>query len=408
MGLKQNADGLCQTDDSLLRDPAKPPLDRIIPVRALGLGKRDITTGIFGLKPSVHILFFSVLFGWCEAHETPADSIRAMLAVRVNSPAPKIDGLLNDAAWQIAPKFSGFRQREPDEGKAATERTAVQVAYDDEAIYLGFMCYDSAPDSIVAPLARKDRWLESDRIELHLDPFHDHRTGAFFIVGPSSWTVDGILFKDTWDDDTWDGVWTARAAIVDSGWSAEYQIPYRVLRFGPKARYTWGINVTRKISRKRERVRWQWKPTDEPGWVSRFGHLTGIKGVRPKRALEVIPYVVGRSSFVPQSESMPSGREHFGSMGVDARYGLTSNISINATINPDFGQVKADPSVLNLGVFETFFGERRPFFVEGDAIFKSSSPGIVGIDGPVRLFHSRRIGKRPGRFDTPDGQAWAR
>ncbi len=359
--------------------------------------------GKFCLKPLIYILFFAVLSGWCEAHEAPADSARTITAVRINLHAPQIDGLLNDAIWQIAPKSSGFRQREPDEGKPATERTTFQVVYDDEAIYFGFMCYDSAPDSIVAPLARKDRRLESDRISLDLDPFHDHRTGAFFVVGPSGWTVDGILFKDTWKDNTWDGVWTARAAIVDSGWSAEYKIPYHVLRFDPKEQYTWGINVTRKISRKREDVRWQWKSPSEPGWVSRFGHLTGIEGIHPKRALEVIPYLVGRSSFVPKNEDVPSGRDLFGSMGIDMRYGLTSNISINATINPDFGQIEADPSVLNLGVFETFFEERRPFFIEGDAIFKSSGPGIVGIDGPVRLFHSRRIGKRPGRFDTPDG-----
>ena len=130
--------------------------------------------------------------------------------------------------------------------------------------------------------------------------------------------------------------------------------------------------------------------------------MKGIIGIQPKRAVEVIPYVVGRSSFVPASEAVPNGRDLFGSMGVDMRYGLTSNISLNATINPDFGQAEADLSVLNLGVFETFFSERCPFFVEGNSIFRARGPGIVGIDGPVRLFHLRRIGKRPGRSDTPD------
>ena len=226
-------------------------------------------------------LFSLLLLSWCEAHETPSDSLKSIAAVRVNPHAPQIDGLLNDAIWQTAPKSSGFRQNRPDEGDPATELTTIQVCYDDEAIYFGIMCYDSSPDSIVAPLARKDRWPETDRVVLNIDPFHDHRTGAYFAVGPSSWTGDGVMFKDTWEDDTWDGVWIARAAIVDSGWCAEYKIPYHVLRFSPQEQYTWGLNVSRKISRKREDVRWQWKSKTEPGWVSKFGHLTDITGIRP-------------------------------------------------------------------------------------------------------------------------------
>lgn len=337
--------------------------------------------------------------GSLEAHH---DSTRVIQARRVNATGLVLDGVLDDAIWRLAPKTTGFRQRQPDQGKAATERTTVQVCYDDEAIYFGIMCFDGAPDSIVAPLARKDRWVETDRVIVNLDPYHDHRTGMYFAVGPSGWTSDGIMYKDTWEDDTWDGVWQARAAIVDSGWCAEYRIPYRVLRFSKKDVYSWGVNFSRNISRKRERVRWQWKSTDEPGWVSRFGHLDGIQGIQPKRALEVVPYVVGQRGFVPKSEAVPNGRDQKGTMGVDVRYGLTSNISLNATVNPDFGQVEADPSVLNLGVFETFFDERRPFFLEGNSLFDSTGPGIVGIGGPARLFHSRRIGKRPGRFDIPD------
>lgn len=351
----------------------------------------------FWLVGCIGCLFFTQ--SSAEAHH---DSTRVIQAIRINPHRPVLDGVLDDAIWQKAPKSSGFRQRQPDEGEWATERTTVQVCYDDEAIYFGFMCYDSSPDSIVAPLARRDRWIETDRVIVNIDPYHDHRTGMYFAVGPSGWMGDGIMFKDTWEDDTWDGVWEARASQVDSGWSAEFRIPYRVLRFSEKDDYSWGVNFSRTISRKRERVRWQWKSSNEPGWVSRFGHLEGISGIRPKRALEVIPYVVGQGGFKPQSDAVPTGREASATMGVDVRYGLTSNISLNATVNPDFGQVEADPSVLNLGVFETFLAERRPFFLEGNSLFESTGPGIVGIDEPAKLFHSRRIGKRPGRFDAPD------
>jgi len=299
---------------------------------------------------------------------------------------PKLDGLLDDPIWQIAPKTSGFRQNRPNEGEPATERTTIQVCYDDDAIYFGIMCYDSRPDSIVAPLARRDRWPETDRLVLNIDPYHDHRTGAYFAVGPSGWMGDGVMFKDGWDDDTWDGVWEARAAIVDSGWCAEYRIPYHVLRFSEKEQYTWGLNVSRKISRRREDVRWQWKSKSEPGWVSRFGHLKGIIGIRPKRAVEVIPYVVGRSSFVPESEAVPNGRDLFGSMGVDMRYGLTSNISLNATINPDFGQVEADPSVLNLGVLRRFSVSGVRFLLRAIPFLDRVGQGLLALMGRFACF----------------------
>ena len=163
-----------------------------------------------------------------------------------------------------------------------------------------------------------------------------------------------------------------------------------------------GVQVARDIHRKQELVRWTYWPKGVSGFNSRFGHLIGIEDIRPAKSFELIPFSVGRASFVPESDAHPDGRDLFGTAGLDLRYGLTPGISLNGTINPDFGQVEADPSVLNLSVFETFFDERRPFFLEGNSIYQYSGPGIVGINGPARLFHSRRIGRRPGRFSIPD------
>jgi hypothetical protein len=318
----------------------------------------------------------------------------------VNPEPPLIDGVLDDEVWRSSPMSIGLRQIDPDAGEPATERTEIRVVYDDEAIYFGVACYDREPDKIAAPLARRDAYLAGDRLAIHLDPRHDHKNGFFFILGPSGWRADGIIFNDGRQDDTWNGVWEGAASITEKGWSAEFRIPYHVLRFNKRSEYVWGIQVIRNILRKQERARWAWWPKGKPGWNSRFGHLVGIEGIAPRRSFELLPFGLSRASVVPDED--PVGGELSGTAGLDLRYGVTPGISLNATINPDFGQVEADAAELNLGVFETFFEERRSFFLEGNSVYRTSGPGIAGIRGPARLFHSRRIGRRPSRFDKPD------
>ena len=327
---------------------------------------------------------------------------RVARVIRADVP-PVIDGVLDDEAWLGAPVHAGFIQRDPDEGKPATERTEFKVVYDDEALYIAGMCYDSQPHRITARLARRDEWRERDIFEVSLDPHHDHLTGAFFFVGPSGWMGDGISYNDGGGDWTWDGVWEARTKIRDDGWSVEMKIPYHDLRFGAKESYTWGFNVVRRISRRQERVYWTLVPRGVNGWISRFGHLEGIERIRPPRRLELFPFALGRSISSPGIDGERDRRDLHSALGVDMRYGLTSNISVNATVTPDFGQVEADPAVLNLSVFETFLQERRPFFQEGISIFQTPGPNIAGIEGPTRLFHSRRIGRQPSRFGLPAG-----
>jgi len=328
---------------------------------------------------------------------------RTMMAVRVNPTPPRMDGILDDEVWASAPAAGDFVQQEPTEnqGKSATENTTIQMVYDDEALYVGITCYDSEPKKIAARLTRRDGWVESDWVSLNLDTHHDHQTGNFFILNAAGVQQDGQMYNDGGEDRTWDGVWEGKAAIHDNGWSAEYKLPYHVLRFSDKAEYIWGMNVTRYISRKKERDLWVLVRRGESGWVSRFGHIEGIKGIHPPAHLEVLPFIVGRSTFESKKETNPEGRELFSTLGADLRYGLSSSISLNATVNPDFGQVEADPAVLNLSVFETFFEERRPFFVEGNTIFQTPYVDIVGVDNLFQLFYSRRIGKQPGLFSPP-------
>ncbi len=315
------------------------------------------------------------------AHQAPD---RALSAVRLEGVRPLIDGALDDPVWQQAPVFTGFVQREPEEGQPASEQTSLQMAYDDETLYVGIMAYDSAPEEIVSRLVRRDQWAEADWVQVSLDTHHDHQTGYAFLVYAGGSIYDSVIRDYGWDNDAWNGVWESAHSIGPEGWSVEFAIPFHNLRFSSGG--DWGINIARYISRKKEQVFWVMVPRQESGWVSRFAHLEGLAAIQSKRTLELLPYSVGRSTFAV-------GRELFGNAGADLRYGLSSNMSLNATINPDFGQVEADPAELNLSVFETFQQERRPFFVADGAVF----------DTPIDLFYSRRIGRRPSFHALPDG-----
>lgn len=180
---------------------------------------------------------------------------RTIRAVRAVAP-PTLDGVLDDDVWRAAPLASDFTQRQPNEGEPATEKTTVQFAYDDDALYIAVMCYDSEPGKIVSRLTRREDWADRDWVSVNLDPHHDHKTGFYFVVGPSGWLSDGVLFDDWNESETWDGVWEAATDISDEGWSVEYRIPYHVLRFPESDEYTWGVFVHREITRKNERAQW--------------------------------------------------------------------------------------------------------------------------------------------------------
>ncbi len=326
---------------------------------------------------------------------------RSVLGARLHE-SIVIDGRMLEAEWNAAPAVTGFTQRDPVEGATSTQRTDVRVLYDDHAIYVGARLFDAAPDSIVARLGRRDSELDSDRFTVYLDPYHDRRTGYYFSVNAGGTLKDGILYNDDWEDTEWDGVWEGRAQVGDFGWSVEMRIPYSQLRFHEEDQSVWGINFRREIARRNERSYLAYQPRGESGFVSRFWDLVGLRDVHPRRQIEIIPYVTSRAGFDQTVRDNPlvGESEYRADAGVDMRVGLTSNLSLNATVNPDFGQVEVDPAVINLTDFETFFTEKRPFFIEGYSNFNSFGAGGTkstwGFNwGTPILFYTRRIGRSP-------------
>jgi len=313
-----------------------------------------------------------------------------------------IDGVLDDPAWAMAVPVDSFRQREPVEGAPPTERTVVRVLYDDQAIYIGAHMFDSSPDSIVARLGRRDAELDSDLFAVFIDPYLDRRTGFYFGVNPAGTMLDGVLYNDSWDDDSWDGVWRAETRIDETGWIAEMRIPYSQLRFHQQSEYTWGINFRRDIKRKNEQDFLVFIPKNESGFVSRFADLVGMRDIAPPRQVEIVPYLRTRAEYTQQDAANPfnDGSRYVPGFGGDLKIGLTSNFTLNATVNPDFGQVEVDPAVVNLSDFETFFPEKRPFFIEGSTLFNSfgfgGSNSHWGFNfGTPDFFYSRRVGRAP-------------
>ena len=342
---------------------------------------------------SLWIVFATVLILQAPVHvlaeDEDAAAHRTAIAMRITGAPPRLDGVLDDEIWKNSPLHEGFRQRDPDEAEPETERTAFQVAYDDEAVYFGVMCYDGEPDKIVSRLVRRDTDIESDRVTISLAPHPNRQRGFWFTAYSSGSVTDGTV-TDEYNppfDDTWDGVWAVKPRIHENGWVAEYKIPFHILRFSPKDEYTWGLQVERYISRKKELNHWRLVKRDAPSWVVRFGDLTGIKNIHPSRHIEIVPYAMGRTLFDDDADL-------WGAAGTDVRYGITSGITLDATINPDFGQVEADPATLNLSAYEEYFRERRPFFVKDSTAFEHAD---------YSFFYSRRIGRRPGHFSVPNG-----
>jgi len=325
-----------------------------------------------------------------------------------------VDGRLDEAVWAQATPITDFRQEIPLEGQPGTQRTEIRVAYDDDAIYIGAMLYD---DGAITPrMTRRDEGRgDFDYITVRLDSFHDHETSYQFFVNPTGSYRDAVSGGGGGGDGgggrgggggdaSWDPIWTRATQVTEQGWSAELRIPFSQLRFSRDAEQVWGINIERFIYRAQERTVFPFVPTLERGGASRYGHLEGITGIEPGHRLELLPYVTARGEYLNLStptgitfdNPYRSGSDHFADVGLDLKYRLTSNVTLDATVNPDFGQVELDPSVINLTAFETRFQERRPFFVEGADIFNFGEGGPAGSTGRApQMLYSRRIGRPP-------------
>jgi Domain of unknown function (DUF5916)/Carbohydrate family 9 binding domain-like len=317
-----------------------------------------------------------------------------------------LDGKLDEAAWQAATPSGGFMQSYPKPDAAPTDPTEFRVLYDDAALYVGIRMNDAHPDSIAAQLARRDAsGIYSDWVHLIIDSYRDRRTAFRFTVNPKGVKKDVYTSNDGAEDANWDAIWDVATRVDSLGWVAEYRIPLSQLRFGNSLtgpERTWGFQVMRDIARRQERDSWSPWTQKDAGFVSRFGDLRGLVNVPTPQRLEVVPYVRTRLTRAPGNPANPFFKTNDvkPSIGSDLRYGLPAGLTLTATVNPDFGQVEVDPSVVNLSAFETFFPEKRPFFLEGADVFNFGQVYLNNDYNTVQYFYTRRIGRVPQRFPS--------
>ena len=302
--------------------------------------------------------------------------------------SPSIDGRLDDESWNMAIPVSEFFQLEPIEFGQPSEKTVVRVLYDDQALYISFENFDSEPDKIRKPLTRRDAYMDgfassADFIGFAIDSKNDDYNGKWFGVNAAGVKIDVNVSGNEEYDRSWDAVWDAAVEVNDRGYTVEVKVPFSVFQFENKIDQVWSISFNRHIHKNQEEVIWPGHRKSHVGTVSSFGVLLGLKDIPEPKKIELIPYAL---SSLKENENVYN-------VGTDFRYGLSSNAVLNATVNPDFGQVEADPSVLNLSAYETFYEEKRPFFSEGANFFQHR----------LQLFHSRRIGNAPGYFSPDSG-----
>jgi hypothetical protein len=328
-----------------------------------------------------------------------ADAPRLIGAAEVDAGVVQLDGVLDEAAWAGAEVATGFVQNRPAAGEAATEVTEARVLYDGGAVYVGMRMRDTRPDAIEAPLGRRDADLEGDWALVAFDSYDDDRTAFAFALNPAGVQQDFLLYDDVNEDMSWDAVWAGAAAREGDGWTAEFRIPLSQLRYAAsEGVQEWGVQFLRKHHRTGEQTFWSPTLPEDNGMVSLFGTLGGLRGLQAPRQLEVMPYLASALTRAPGDAADPFYAENDVEprVGLDLKYGITSDLTVTATVNPDFGQVEADPAQVNLGGFELFFEERRPFFVEGTDVFSMQPRRFFGMNRPD-LLYTRRIGRTPQR-----------
>jgi len=310
---------------------------------------------------------------------------------------PVIDGKLNDDCWKNGTWTGNFTQWIPKEGAKPTYPTELNIQYDDKNLYVAFRAYDGEPGKILRLAGARDE-LVGDIIGVNFDSYRDYRTGFEFSMTAWGQKIDLVLFNPANWDFNWNPVWKGKTGLEDSAWVAEYEIPLSQLRYSGKDEQVWGMHVWRWVSRFQEESDWEIQSKTGPGMLYNFGELRGIKGLKKSRRLEILPYALGDLKTMKKEPGNPfteKGRAWGGNVGLDAKIGISTNFTVDLTVNPDFGQVESDPSVMNLTAFETFYEEKRPFFLEGLTIFDYKFDN-------QSLFYSRRIGHSPSRPVSPN------
>lgn len=320
---------------------------------------------------------------------------------RTSTP-PVIDGYQEDV-WDIAEWDGNFWQHEPYDDRRPSQQTNFKILYDDDNIYVLIFAEDSEAQKINKRMSRRDTW-EGDLTGIQFDTYNDNRTSFAFVVSAAGVKTDAIYTNDGDNENLeWDPIWFVKTNVTDKGWYAEMQIPISQLRFSSEDNKSWGLQLARYIFRKDEFTIWKGFSRDKHGWVQHFGTLKGIENLNPKKQIEFVPYLVAGIDKDDISNENPFRNkiEPISKIGLDGKIGLSNDFILDFTINPDFGQIEADPSVVNLTAFEVFYDERRPFFIEGKSITDFS----LGTDG-ARLFYSRRIGKSPSYHPDVSGDAF--
>jgi len=343
-----------------------------------------------------------------KAKEAIAKKIYVTQGIGEGEP-PTIDGLLNDPIWDVVDWAGDYIERQPDENTPPSYQTKFKIIYDSKYLYIGVRCLDAEPEHIVRRMSRRDGF-DGDWVEFNIDSYHDKRTAFSFTVTAAGVKGDELVSENgnNWDD-SWNPIWYTRTNVDDQGWTAELKIPFSQIKFSKEVSPVWGLQSTRRFFRAEERSLWQRIPLDAPGWVSEFGELHGLKNIEPQKQLEVQPYTVVSGETYEAEEGNPfrTGDETDLNIGLDAKIGITNDLTLDLTVNPDFGQVEADPSAIALDGFQIFFREQRPFFVENNNIFdfnlsQSQAGNTFGSDN---VFYSRRIGRSPQGFpDTEEGE----
>lgn len=351
----------------------------------------------------------SALTGARAAAQPPATSTtssrshdQAPSAVAAKRVGPvTIDGRIDETAWQAATAITEFRQFDPNQGQPASERTEARILIDNDAVYVAMRLYDREPLKIQSQLARRDESIEGDLVEVTLDSYHDHLNAFIFRLTPLGARRDATVSSNGQQDNSWDAVWEGSATVDSLGWSAEFRIPLSQLRYDARqAEQTWGLQLGRKIARRAEVSFFAFTPKNEQQGVNRYGHLRGLGALEAPRRVELVPYALAKNENPGISRNDPFRKRNavVPGLGADLKLGISSNLTLNATVNPDFGQVEVDPAVVNLSAFETFFPERRPFFVEGASVFRFGAMRSQNTSGGYTFLHSRRIGRSPQRF----------
>jgi len=360
------------------------------------------------MRKAIGFIFLAFLFFLQQFAFPDSPEKKIYMARNINPRPPAIDGILNDPIWEKASWGGDFIQREPYEGKEPSQATAFKILYDDKNIYVAIQAYDKEPEKIEKRMSRRDD-IEGDWVEVHIDSYYDHRTAFGFTVNAAGVKSDFVISNDGSNyDDTWDPIWYVKCAADGQGWSAEMKIPLSQLRFGKKENHIWGLQVERRLFRKQETSQWQLIPQKASGWISHFGELHGIKGIKAQRQVELTPYSVGKTQRFEREEGNPFATGSLSNLygGLDGKIGLTSDLTLDFTINPDFGQVEADPSVVNLTAFETYYSEKRPFFIEGRNILNFQIMGGDGSFSNDNLFYTRRIGRFPQYYPETEDEEY--